>query len=319
MARLRGQLLCKLKAEPWHLFLLLMLFWSCISTLLSDDVATSFYGTTYRFDGLKSYFFYAAVYVCALLVVRGEHKKKLFDIFINVANIVSLIVIFKDSGVSFINQCFLDKRAAVFFHFNHTGYYLGMSIACVMGLYLYEERCKRRIWYIFSMAFRIYGILVNSTLGSFLGVIAALVMILVFFVRKNGHFAWRMLMPVLVVLLLSTASYYGYVPTSSGQDMKVNLETLFGDVKDILENPLEATGAGHGRMKLWQEGLKMIPERPIFGYGPEQLNEEYAKNMWVDRPDNEFIQHAIFLGIPCFILLLICICFWGVRRLERKT
>ena len=129
-------------------------------------------------------------------------------------------------------------------------------------------------------------------------------MIWVFFIRKNRKFSYRLLTPVLIVFAISFASYMGWVPTSSGEDMKVNLQELTADAKDILEDPSEAKRAGHGRMTLWQQGLKMIPRRPIFGYGPEQMDKELSAIMWVDRPDNEFIQHAVFLGIPGLLFYL---------------
>ncbi len=294
----KGQIRNKIKSEPWHFFLLLMLLWACISTGLSDDPRTSFFGTEYRFDGLEMYFFYAAVYVCAFIVVKSSYRRKLLCLFSMAANVVSVFVIIQDAGSELLNQCFLGIRAAMFFQFNHTGYYLNMAILCSMGLYLYENSRKWRALYLVSMILQVYAILVNSTFGSFIGTWCALVMILIFFVRSQGKFAWRMLTPVLVVVFLCIASYFGYVPTSSGQDMKVNMETLFGDMLNIWEGSEKADAAGHGRVMLWKQGLKMIPKRPVFGYGPEQLDEELSEIMWVDRPDNEFIQHAVFLGVP---------------------
>lgn len=322
----KGQILNKIKSEPWHFCLLAMLLWSCISTLLSDDIQTSFQGTSYRFDGLKSYFFYAAMYVCAFIVVGSKRKRVICDVFAIVASYVSLLVILQDFGNKFLNQCFVGgPRTAMFFQFNHTGYFLNLGIVCLMGLYVYETRLGLRIYYAVSLAFQLYAILVNSTFGSYLGSLCALIMVIVFYLRKNRKFSYKILVPVLIFFLISAASYMGYVPTSSGQDMRVNLMELFSDAKNIWDDPLEAKDAGHGRMTLWQQGLKMIPKRPIFGYGPEQMDEELSKIMWVDRPDNEFIQHAVFLGIPGLLfylgaLISLFIRQWkNMRKLEDMT
>lgn len=311
----RGQIWQKVKNEPWHFCLLAMLLWSCISTLMSDDISTSFHGTEYRFDGLKSYFFYAAMYVCAFIVANTKRKRVVCDVFTLVANLVSLLVILQDFGNPFLNQCFVGgPRMAMFYQFNHTGYFMNLGIVCVMGLYVYEKKLGLRIYYALSLAFQIFGILVNSTFGSYLGSFCALIMVLVFFVRKNGKFSINLLVPVIIFFLISAASYVGWVPTSSGQDMRVNLMELFSDTQDILDNPLDAKDAGHGRMTLWQQGLKMIPRRPIFGYGPEQLDEELSEIMWVDRPDNEFIQHAVFLGIPGLLFYLAALVTLFIRQ-----
>ena len=321
----KGQILKKIKSEPWHFLLLFMLFWACISTALSDDPKTSFFGTDYRFDGLETYFFYAAVYTCTFIIAKSNYRKIILFLFAMVGNVVSILVIMQDAGNEILNQCFQGVRAAMFFQFNHTGYYLNMAIICSMGLYLYESSRKWRIVYLLSMILQIFAILVNSTFGSFLASWCALVMILVFFVRSQGKYSWRMATPIIVVVALCVASYFGYIPTSSGQDMKYNMEMLFDDFFNIVEDNEDADDAGHGRMTLWKQGLKMIPKRPVFGYGPEQMDEELSEIMWVDRPDNEFIQHAIFLGIPGLVFYLSAlISLFGhqwreMKRLETTT
>lgn len=304
----------KLKQQPWNVFLILMLFWSCISTLLSDDLNRSFFGSLYRFEGLQTYFYYAGAFVCALMVSKANLRKNILFLFICVANIVSLLIILQDFGNVFLNKCFLEPGAGMFFHLNHAGHYLNLGIVCSMGAYLYEERRIYSFFFVFSMAFQIYGILVNSTLGSFIGTCCALIMILVFFVRKNGKFAIRMMMPVIIVILLVVASYMGYVPTSSGEDMKANFELLVDNGKEFVEDGGVIENIGHRRVFLWKQGLLMIPKRPIFGYGPEQLDKELSEEMWVDRPDNEFIQHAVFLGVPGLLFYITSLVLLFIRQ-----
>lgn len=316
----KGQIWKKLKSEPWHLFFLAMLLWSCISTILSDDPMKSLLGSDMRFEGLLTYFFYAGVYICTMIVIKSHVRRKILWFFSLVGNIVSILVILQDFRIGFWDELFYRKLSAMFFQYNHTAYFLNMAIVCSMGMYLFTESRKIRIWYLLSMVLQIYAILVNSTFGCFLASWCALVMLLIFFVRFYGKFSHRMLVPVLIVIGLSTASYFGYVPSSSGEDMRYNLRTLMGDMEDIATNDeslnvvQERVGPGHGRMGLWRQGLKMIPRRPIFGYGPEMLDEELSKDMWVDRPDNEFIQHAVFLGIPGLAFYLLALISMFIKQ-----
>jgi len=303
----KGQLLKKIKSEPWHYFLLAMLLWSCICTMLSDDSHTSFFGTGYRFEGLQTYFYYAAVYVCALVVANGKWRKHLLGLFSFVGNVVAILVVMQDYGIGFWKDVFAGQLAAMFFHFNHTGYFMNMTIVCTMGMYLFSESRKWRIWYLLSMLIQVFGLLVNSTFGAFLGSCCALVMLLVFFVRFYKKPALRMLAPVLVIIALSIASYFGYIPNSRGEDMRYNAQMVSGGAEDVVTDADDAWLAGHGRIRLWTLGLQMIPKRPIFGYGPEQLDSELAQFMWLDRPDNEFIQYAIFLGVPGLTFYLIAL------------
>ncbi len=320
---LRGKIQWKswLKQEPWQLFLLLLLLWSGICTLMSRDTTTAFQGTDYRFDGFLSYLYYAGAYVCAMMVVRKETRKRIMQVFTLAASVISAIVILQDQEVSVFAKCFLKPRAAVFYHFNHTGYYLNLSIVCLMGLYLYGSSRKERIYYSLSLAFQIYAILVNSTLGSYLGSLGALIFMVIFYLVRKEQGKWRVLVPVLIFILVSWASYMGWVPTSSGEDMRVNIETLTKDTSDIVSNPLEATDAGHGRMTLWQEGLKMVAKSPIFGYGPDSIDpdlttEEIKTKFWTERADNEFIQCAISNGIPGLLLYLLTLFSMAIYRLR---
>lgn len=102
----------------------------------------------------------------------------------------------------------------------------------------------------------------------------------------------------------------GIIPSSSGQNLKVNLSTFSHDVNAVISDAEDADGAGTGRMRLWKACLKMIPESPILGYGPEQLNEKYAGELGgvlaggTDRPENEYIQYMVFMGIPGLVMYM---------------
>ena len=80
-------------------------------------------------------------------------------------------------------------------------------------------------------------------------------------------------------------------------------------------------------MVLWKACFKMIPESPVVGYGPEQLNDKYSGAMlpWTDRPANEYIQHMVFLGIPGLLLYLaslitMLVCqLKGIKKLTLTT
>ena len=102
-------------------------------------------------------------------------------------------------------------------------------------------------------------------------------------------------MPIIIYISLSTVSMLGIIPSSSGQNLKVNLSTFSHDVNAVVSDAEDADGAGTGRMRLWKACLKMIPESPILGYGPEQLNEKYAGELGgvlaggTDRPENEYL------------------------------
>ena len=75
--------------------------------------------------------------------------------------------------------------------------------------------------------------------------------------------------------------------------------------------------AGHGRMTLWKTGLQMIPKHPMFGFGPEHMDEELMATIWNDRIDNEFIQYAISIGIPGALFYLVGLFLLAFARAKK--
>ena len=83
------------------------------------------------------------------------------------------------------------------------------------------------------------------------------------------------------------------------------MSTLGHDVLKIAAGAEDAGHAGSGRWIIWQRSLTLIGEHPLFGLGFEGVHvrgmREYARNT---RPHNEFMQYALFYGIPAGIAYL---------------
>ena len=61
--------------------------------------------------------------------------------------------------------------------------------------------------------------------------------------------------------------------------------------------------AGSGRMEIWIAGLEFFANRPVLGYGPENLRPMYEANgIDQDRPHNIIIQQLTTSGLPGCIL-----------------
>lgn len=308
----------KIKAEPWHFLLLLMLAWGGISTLLAKDLHVAWVGDGYLGEGYRAYLYYAGIYVCAFIITKSKLKWIALNIFNIVANIVSLTIVIVDyTEIEFLKLVFPGQLSGVFFHFNHAGYYINMGIVCAMGLYLHAKGTKSRIWYAVSIVLQVFGILVNSTLGAFIGTCGALVMILIFFVRRYSKWSLHMLTPVIIVVALVIASYFGCIPNSKGEDMRVNFELLFKDSQSVSDSEGDVASIGHGRGNYWIQSLNMIPGSPIFGYGPDHLDGYYSQLMAINRPDNEFIQHAVFMGVPALLFYLGALIMLFVHQMKQ--
>lgn len=61
----------------------------------------------------------------------------------------------------------------------------------------------------------------------------------------------------------------------------------------------------------------LIGQKPIFGWDPEGSDQILASLTSVTRPHNEYLQYAVFLGIPGLALYLTSLFTLAVDRLNR--
>lgn len=310
-----------IKREPWDVFFLAFFVWIIICTLHSDNLYISVCGTEYRYEGLVTYCCYAAVYMCTHIVKEAKRKKCIFNTYAIVAVVLGVCLLLQDNHLLYIDKIFVYERATVFSQFNHFGYYLNMSVLVMTGLFFTSETLRGQILYAVGIAFQLFCLFVNNTFGAFLGTTTGIIAACIMYLIKTKNVK-KMLVPVAIYIALSGISVAGVVPSSSGQNLWINVTTLAHDVDAVATDAEDADAAGTGRMKLWKACLKMIPESPIFGYGPERLNDKYSSELGgvfaggTDRAENEYIQYAVFMGIPGVLMYLAALISMVVCQLK---
>lgn len=291
------------KNNPWFFLLLMLLLWSVVCALLSDDFIFSFIGEKYLHDGLSSYFIYAGVFVCASMIRRERARMILLRVYCTVVVYLSLIMIVQQAVHGKIDYAFPSFRAVVFNQFNHFGYILCMSVAACAGLYLYDKTAGKvlKAVYICGFCFETYALLVNDTFGSYLAALIALPVIILFWYLHGNKLSVRVFLPLILFIVISAASFCGMLPLAQG--LETNVDVLGTDVQNIAVGSEEADHAGTGRYILWKDTVQRIKEHPVFGVGPEGLVGDNAITN-IDSPHNEYLQIAAFLGIPGLLLYL---------------
>ena len=294
--------------RPWNLAFLAMLFWSLLASLLADDLVLAFYGTSYRNDGFFTYCIYAAIYCCAQINKSENLREKILQYFILASLPLCLVIIlqyFNYStevlGIYYQERLLSNMRyASIFYNTNHYGYYLTMIIAVSAGLYLKSKKTLEQAFYIFVFTLNTWCLIINNTFGSYLAVFFICICVPSLLYRPSKKFnKTKSLIPLMLFLSLTI---------SSSQIVANNFQILSSDVKNIATENSSAKNAGSKRWELWTNGLDMLKDNPIFGYGPENLEKEYlARGIDQDRPHNEYLQHALFLGIPALIFYMTAI------------
>lgn len=123
---------------------------------------------------------------------------------------------------------------------------------------------------------------------------------------------------ILVALILLATSVIQYARPSKFATNEFS--------KKITLQSGEKTSSIDERISFWKGGVRLIQDRPIWGFGPDTFEfafphyqEQPLANS--EHPHNMFIKHAVDFGIPStilYIFLLGLVVFMGIRSKEEK-
>lgn len=313
-----------IKDKKFVIVLLALLVWSTISAFCSNNLYTAFRGTQYRYDGLATYFIYAALFGIAIMLKDEKRRINVLRVFTMICNITCVIMVLQAYKIGNIMNVFTYEKSSVFYNANHYAYYLTMSIMGLVGLYFFD---RKKIWkyvYGISFVFQFYTMILNDTFGCYIACVVGVLFAIVMVFRSQRKKGIYVIFPLIIMAILSVLSSKELLIRDGGNNVYQNFKYFFTDVKEIKEHSgdynseekIDSDGdnyissteysgrAGTGRMELWREALYRVKKRPILGYGPEGLTSEYCVKVGNDRPHNEFIQYAAFLGIPGLLMYL---------------
>ena len=200
---------------------------------------------------------------------------------------------------------------SIFWNINHYGYYLAVTVSLAAAAFVNE---KKIFWKIFSglifLANSVALSLADSIgpwIGGFLGVIFVIVAYII--IEKKVNWQSLLLIPAFLVCL--------YVPGHLAGTFDESWSSLGNDIEKVVNEGSEAK-AGNGRWANWKGCMTAIGENPVFGLGFECIYRNGLKGVDNARPHNEFIQYALFFGIPMAAMYIIGCFGVFIRALKQK-
>ena len=295
------------------------LVWIFLCDLLATDKYSAFFGDSYRQEGFFTIIAYFGICGCAYITfTRINMLKQLLRLFVIVSSIVAFMALLQSFGVYipfFEYGRPKDQFSGPFMQFNHYGYYLVVGLFSILCLFYLEEKKHIKALILLAFFLQSYVLVLNNTFGCYLATLVGLVFFIIINWIRNGKtnfFDFSFIIILLLSSLIALATPYPSVFT--------DFVKLFNDVSDIA-NGEEANGAGTHRWFLWKTSFKEIIKHPIFGIGSDNGTYEMFDNI-NDRPHNEFIQYALFYGIPGFVMyfsLLLMILFPCLKNIKRAS
>lgn len=212
--------------------------------------------------------------------------------------------------------------ACIWTNINYYGYVLTICVSLSAALFAGASSWRWRVFYGVALAANSVVLCYNDTLGAWIGAFCGCAFVVVVYWLRDGKCnRWALVALGLFVLSMLAA---GIV---NGQ-LAYNFGRLFRDVGLVLTEPDSETAqsAGSGRWIIWVRCMKLIRRYPLFGIGFEGVMAKNVLNFVGNaRPHNEYMQYALFYGVPAAILytlgcLGVYIRGWRLRaRLDNAT
>lgn len=277
-----------------------------ISTIFAVNRTQALLGRPLREEGLAAMLCYGVIYYVSSKYYT-VNKKHLKFILIS-ASIIAIYGIIQYFGYNIIppdvyrvnlsNQSYstLGNR-------NFVGSYLVLTLPLAIIGYLYSNK----IFYLVVSLILYTCLLCTLTRGAWLGFLCSMVFIYLYIIKNKLYIRRLVLISILIFAitigfnLINNGAVFGRF-TSIGKD-----------ITSIVNN--NSDNAGSNRVFIWKRAVKLIPERPMFGSGPDNFgivfmnkfqNEVYKDwtYIYVDKAHNELLQMAIATGVPSLILYL---------------
>ncbi|MBQ9522055.1 MAG: O-antigen ligase family protein [Oscillospiraceae bacterium] len=313
------------KHPTFVLFLFLMAWMSVGMMAVHGKTREVFYGV-----GLNHETFYLQLEYFAgffvLGVALGNERWKLW--LLRGATAVSVFLVpcafylWKNLSATPIFYDWRPSVACIWTNINYYGYFLTVFVSLSAALFAGAESWGWRVFYGVALAANTVALCYNDTLGAWIGAFCGCVFVVVVYRLRDGHWnRWAFVALGLFLLSIVAAGI------ANGK-LVPNLTRLFRDIGLILTQAQseKAKSAGSGRWRIWLRCMEIIGRHPLFGVGFEGIMSENLLDFTGNaRPHNEYMQYALFYGVPAAILytlgcLGVYIRGWHLRaRLDNAT
>lgn len=194
---------------------------------------------------------------------------------------------------------------------NNYGYYLAVTVALSGALFTFETS---RIWTCISLSSFIINAVAlsfNNTFGAWIASALAIVFLIISrkISEKKVNGKTLLLIPIFLICI--------FIPAYTQGTFSNNFIFLSRDISAAV-NGENVDAIGSGRGEIWKAALKIIDQNKLFGVGFEGVLYNYIVEAINIRPHNEFMQYALFHGIPAAVLYFIGCLGVYIRALCKK-
>lgn len=286
-----------------------------MATIFSLDPNFSLWGEPRRSGGFVNFAFYIIFAILAFLILRKEDWQKIWNFAILIGVLVSFIAIFQWQGLlkDFLIT-YETRPPATLGNPIMLALYLLLLSFLTLSFAVKETKLLKKILYFSALFLFIFVIILTYSRAAYLGLTVGFLWFLFFFPKK------MILAKVSAAILLILSVFAVYYVNTQPQlpDFVQQNKTLQGitsrlSIERAWQDP---------RISGWKVSWQALKDRPLLGYGPENLSIGFEKHYdpslphigktladaesWWDRAHNFVFDISLTAGIPgLFIFLLL--------------
>lgn len=314
--RNRGiDLLTIVKKNPVFVIFSISVVLMVISQITNDTwtVEHSFYMTVVgeSFDMEITYFIF--ILFGATQVRKEAHKRFLLrsQLFISILVVIAAFVLWHAQDESRFFMDWYVRLSGIFTNGNYFGYYLAISIPIAASTFVYEKQIVWKIISGVSFIVNVCALSINHARGTILGVSFAIAFIILSHLIIERKINWQTLVivPVFILFMIVPNKIYG-------DSEPYERPSIGADIANFIEGN---EAAGSDRLKLWRQTVNIIKDYKWLGIGFEGIAvKDVAFEIDNGRPHNEFLQYALFHGIPMAITYFVGCLGVFIRALRKR-
>lgn len=308
------------------IFFTLFLICSTISTFLSSDITLSIFGEEYRGNGLISFFSYIG-YILLGISLNKKNRNIILHILCYVSFLIAIITLFPNWIYNIVFPSYA-KYSGIFFHINHYGYYLAYTIIISAYLMFNDKTKIMKLIDLIVFITLVCMLIINDTFGSYLAVLFTLLLTLIYCIKKKiiVHYIFLIIPFVLLSLFVKIDNRYPVYENFKSLAIDVGIvkeEVIDNGIQDDYDYDSQILYVGNYRGALWVYAIKFIKEKPLFGFGLDNIGKEYwYYGIPFDMPHNLFLNLSATIGIPgmlFYVIGLLIVIIRGIKNYSKKS
>lgn len=294
------------------IFLFIFMFFTILSTLFAHNTTIALEGYPNRYEGMYTLLFYCFLYLDCKLLSKDMDIKYLIRMMIVVSIIHIVLVILQLTGLyqSIIYMYKSGDAIGLTENCNFLGSLMCLfSIISVGGYLLYNKKEKKN-YFLFIFLISYITLLLTNSSGPFISFIIAFILLVICLVVKKAFNYKKFFVSLIIIVFMYPVCLYKRDEITP--ELKSNFNTIinlvFGDSKGKNKENDKIDGIdssirdlGHGRIRIWSNVCKLIEEKPLLGYGPDNLGLVYEKssddNKIADKAHNIYLHIFVSSGV----------------------